>query len=185
MTAAESRGSSIDHLMVEISFWTKNLWIFGVGLAIAAGYIMNFVVSPIWGFKLVEFEQLNEVLFWMVVITGTRDVLIIGFKKIGGEIFITNSPYSEGKQDFRKAVKRYWIPIVGWALAGGYICNCLVWPLGGIDTPVDWNSLRYVLMVLMITLGGRDVTITGIKLFGGKISIQTPKENDCRDTKKE
>lgn len=177
METAKERGSSIENLMVEISFWTKNLWIFGVGLAIAAGYFMNFVVSPIWGSKLIEYEQLNEVLFWMVIITGTRDVIIIGFKKIGGEIHITNSPYSEEKQPLRKAVKRYWIPIVGWALAGGYICNCILWPLGGIDTTVDWNSMRYVLLVLMVTLGGRDVTITGIKLFGGKISIANPKGN--------
>lgn len=160
-------------------FMTSKLWISAVGFVIAAGYIMNCVIEPSCqgAVRLIDWKDLNQSLLILLAISGTRDITLEGIKLIGGRISIKNITECEDPdcQPFRKAVKRYWIPVVGWALAGGYFMNCVMWPLIPTITVVEWDNLAIALLTLLAISGGRDISLSGVKLLGGKISIQTPK----------
>lgn len=161
------------------NFMTKRLWISAVGFMIAIGYIMNCIVEPSCqgAVRLINWSDLNQSLLILLAISGTRDITLEGIKLIGGRISIKNITECEDPecQPFRKAVKRYWIPVVGWALAGGYFMNCVMWPLIPTITIVEWDNLAIALLTLLAISGGRDISLSGVKLLGGKISIQTPK----------
>lgn len=160
-------------------FLTKRLWISAVGFMIALGYIMNCIVQPSCegAVRLIDWKDLNQSLLILLAISGTRDITLEGIKLIGGRVSIKNITECEDPecQPFRKAVKRYWIPVVGWALAGGYFMNCVMWPLIPSITVVEWDNLAIALLTLLSISGGRDISLSGVKLLGGKISIQTPK----------
>lgn len=160
-------------------FVTKRLWISAVGFMIALGYIMNCIVEPSCqgAVRLIDWGDLNQSLLILLAISGTRDITLEGIKLIGGRISIKNIEECEDPecQPFRKAVKRYWIPVVGWALAGGYFMNCVMWPLIPTITVVEWDNLAIALLTVLAISGGRDISLSGVKLLGGKISIQTPK----------
>lgn len=158
---------------------TKKLWISAVGFMLALGYIMNCIVEPscAGAVRLIDWENLNQSLLILLVISGTRDITLNGLKVFGGRISIKNVKECTEPdcQPFRKAVKRYWIPVVGWALVGGYFMNCVMWPLIPRITVVDWDHLSSALLIVLIISGGRDISLSGVKLLGGKISIKTPK----------
>lgn len=158
---------------------TKKVWISAVGFMLALGYVMNCIVEPSSGgaVRLIDWNNLNHSLFVLLVISGTRDITLNGLKIFGGKISIKNvKECTEPEcQPFRKAVKRYWIPVVGWALVGGYFMNCVMWPLVPRVTVVDWDNLATALLIVLIISGGRDISLSGVKLLGGKVSIKTPK----------
>lgn len=158
---------------------TKKLWISAVGFMLALGYIMNCIVEPSCAgvVRLIDWEKLNQSLLILLIISGTRDITLNGLKAFGGRISIKNVKECTEPdcQPFRKAVKRYWIPVVGWALVGGYFMNCVLWPLLPQITVVDWDNLAAALLTVLIISGGRDISLSGVKLFGGSVSIKTPK----------
>lgn len=158
---------------------TKKVWISAVGFMLALGYIMNCIVEPssAGAVRLIDWSNLNQSLLILLVISGTRDITLNGLKAFGGKISIKNAKECTEPdcQPFRKAVKRYWIPVVGWALVGGYFMNCVMWPLVPRITVVDWDNLAAALLTVLVISGGRDISLSGVKLFGGSISIKTPK----------
>ena len=174
---------------------TKKLWISAVGFVLALGYIINCIVEPSFGgsVRLIDWDELNQSLLILLIISGTRDVTLEGIKLIGGKVSIKNVKECEDPdcQPFRKAVKRYWIPVVGWALVGGYFMNCVMWPLVPSVTVVDWDSLGTALLIMLAISGGRDVSLSGVKLLGGKVSIRCPRceherlEEETADEEKE
>lgn len=158
-------------------FATTKLWISGVGLMLAAGYLMNCVVEPAFAnVRLIDWDSLNRALLILLIISGTRDISLNGIRLVGGKIRITNAKHCTEPdcKSFKKAVKRYWIPVVGWALVGGFFMNCVIWPCCLTTTEVDWDHLTTALMILLVVSGGRDVSLSGVKLLGGKMSIKTP-----------
>lgn len=169
---------------------TKKLWISAVGFVLAIGYVMNCIVEPLnnGAVRLISWDELNRALLILLVISGTRDITLNGLKLLGGRLSIKNAQECTNPdcQPFRKAVKRYWIPVVGWALVGGFVMNCIVWPLVPTVTVVSWDELTTALLIVLIISGGRDITLSGVKLLGGKISIKTPKctHQNCQLKKK-
>ena len=49
-----------------------------------------------------------------------------------------------------------WIPIVGWALFGGFFINCVLAPHINLR-PNDWTQLTAILTVMLGVSGARDL----------------------------
>ena len=160
-------------------FITKKLWISAVGYVLAIGYIINCIVQPAvsGNVRVIDWDNLNRALLILLIISGTRDITLNGIKWLGGKISVKSLPECNDPecQPFRKAVKRYWIPVVGWALVGGFVMNCIVWPFAPSIVEVNWDNLTSALLIVLVISGGRDISLEGVKLLGGKFSIKTPK----------
>ncbi|MBR1648653.1 MAG: hypothetical protein IJ689_03540 [Alphaproteobacteria bacterium] len=161
---------------------TSKLWISGIGFMLALGYFMNCVVVPSgWhNARLIDWDSLNQSLLVLLAISGTRDITLEGIRLIGGKLSITNSKEYANLDDysFFRILKRFWIPVVGWGVACGYFMNCVIWPLFKNVELVAWEPLATALLIMLVISGGREVTLDGVKLLGGKLSIKDPKPGD-------
>ena len=123
---------------------SKKSWSPATGYALAAGFINNLVVAPFTGQDLIDWSPMVTALGILLGISGVRDYLT---KDKVGEIPHTVSS---------KGWKRNWIPIVGWAIFGGFVINCVLAPHFDL-TPNDWVQLNGALTVMLGISGARDV----------------------------
>ncbi|MBO4294444.1 MAG: hypothetical protein J5896_03250 [Alphaproteobacteria bacterium] len=125
---------------------TKRRWIPATGYALACGFINNLVVAPFTEQNLVEWGPMITALGILLGISGARDYLT---KDKVGDI-------PEAVSD--KGWKRKWIPVIGWAVFGGFFINCALAPYVRL-TPNDWTQLIAALTVLLGISGARDATL--------------------------
>lgn len=122
----------------------KRWWIPAIGYALAGGFINNLVIAPFTNQPLVAWAHLLTALGIMLGVSGARDYLT----RNKGEIL------PENVSD--KGWKRLWIPIIGWALFGGFFINCVLGPYLKMQ-PDNWAQLISTLTVMLGISGARDV----------------------------
>lgn len=122
----------------------KRWWIYAIGYALAMGFINNLIIAPFTGQDLVDWGPLLTALGILLGISGARD-------------YLTRNKNSEIPSHLSgKGWKRLWIPVVGWALFGGFFLNCALAPYVKIHIN-DWTQLVSTLTVMLGISGARDV----------------------------
>ncbi|MBO7097341.1 MAG: hypothetical protein J6W11_01725 [Alphaproteobacteria bacterium] len=125
---------------------TNRRWIPAIGYTLAIGFINNLLVAPFTNQDLVEWGPMLTALGILLGISGARDYLT---KNKSGDI---------PKAVSDKGWKRKWIPVIGWALFGGFFINCALAPYIKV-TCNDWSQLIALLTVLLGISGARDVSL--------------------------
>ena len=185
MDITETKNASVAKVKEEAAFFTRHLWITATGLMIAFGYAILFIVAPFnEGINKVDKQHLYHSLLILLIVTCSRDILIEGVKRIK-KLVIKNSDdeFLDDKLPRKKAIKRWWIPFVGWALACGYCINCCICPFVDSVQPIDWNTLEMVLLAMLVITGGKDIFFSGLKItFAiGKFANKTASTEDNDD----
>ena len=134
----------------------SRLWIFGVGEALAFGFLNNCAIVPfIEGARPVSWTYLVLALSVMLGIGGARDVVLRQFRYLGS--VIKEREKSEAGTKGLISIK-VWIPTIGWCLALGFVCNCCISPYFDIGE-ISWEGLLATLSVLLTVSGVREYKI--------------------------
>ena len=133
--------------MKKIKF--KRLWISAIGWTLVIGFVNNLIIRPFTDIALVDWNGLITSLAILIGISGTRDY------------FLKRSLDKIPENLSGKGWQRMWIPMVGWAMFGGFFINCAIAPY--IDLQVgDWTQLISALTVMLGISGARDIGLRRI-----------------------
>jgi len=128
--------------MKQIMF--KRWWIPAIGYTLAGGFINNLLVAPFVDINLIDYTGLTTALAILIGISGIRDYFTKdSLKKL---------PENSGGRGW----KRYWIPITGCTLCGGFFINCILAPYFDFRV-TDWAELNSILTVILGISGARDI----------------------------
>lgn len=81
-----------------------------------------------------------------------------------------------------------WLLGAGYCLAGGYVMNSFIIPAICMFSDmqvqlIEWKHLHISLVILLVVSSVRNITVGKIKLFGGKVVIDTVEDHICKDKK--
>ena len=127
----------------------KRLWISATGWALVIGFVNNLIVRPFADIELVEWNGLITALAILIGISGTRDY------------FLKKSLDKIPENRSGKGWQRMWIPMIGWAMFGGFFINCAIAPYFDLHVS-DWSQLNSALTVMLGISGARDIGLRRI-----------------------
>lgn len=154
----------------------SRLWISGVGVALALGFLNNCAVIPfLEGAETISWMYLIISLAVMLGLGGARDVVLRQFRYLGP--VLKERERSESKGFWTMKV---WIPCIGWFISLGFFSNCCIYPFFKVGE-VSWEGLLATLSVLLTVSGAREYGIYAqdrkvLNSKGEKIAEQEPME---------
>ncbi len=150
----------------------KRLWISAIGWTLVIGFVNNLIIRPFANIELVEWNGLITALAVLIGISGARDY------------FLKNALDKIPENRSGKGWQRLWIPMVGWALWGGFFINCALAPY--IDLQVsDWTQLISALTVMLGISGARDIGLRRIGKNEAAADLAKAIDEDAKDKKAE
>ena len=146
----------------------KRLWISVIGWILVGGFINNLFVHPFTNIEIVEWNGLITSLGILLGISGTRDY------------FLKKSLDKVPENVSGKGWQRWWIPCIGWVLAGGYFINCVLAPYIHLNVN-DWSQLITALTVMLGISGARDVGLRRVPKC--ETPVVEPEKKEEKETK--
>lgn len=173
---------AVKQIREQAKFFTRHLWITGTGTMLGLGIFIKCVLKPLINeISPADPQGMIYSLAILLIATCSRDILIERARQIKRlEIKTPEDEFFDDKLPPKKAAKRWWIPFVGWAIAGGYAINCVVCPFATDIQPVDWTFLEIVLLLMLVITGGKDIFFSGLRMtFAiGKFANKTGSTED-------
>lgn len=146
---------------LDVKIQTSHLWIVGLGIVIALGFVINCVVAPFYEACVpIDSEQLILSASVIAGLGTARQFVLYRFK------YLQNlEPQTSEVSDSRKVAEdvlreKIWVPCVGWSLVLGFVVNMLLLPFfSGSIRPVEWSFLQASIGIFLTISGTREASI--------------------------
>lgn len=151
-------------LRKDVQMRTSHLWMVGLGIVIALGFLVNCGIAPFM-------PECNPIDQWELILAAGvvsglgafRQWALMRFKYFDDFSIATKSGESkdfENTKDGEKVLRdRLWVPFIGWFLVVGYVVNMLIVPFFHDVRPVSWSFLQASISLFLLISGGREYLI--------------------------
>lgn len=145
----------------DVELQTSHLWMVGLGIVIALGFILNCCVAPFY-FQCQPIDE-EQLILSASIIAGlgtARQFVLYKFK------YLQDLQPPQSNTDNAKKVaeeilrEKLWVPCVGWALVFGFAVNMLLIPFFPDDIrPIEWSFLQSAIGIFLTISGTREASI--------------------------
>ena len=145
----------------DVKLQTSHLWMVGLGIVIALGFVVNCCVAPFY-FPCVPIDS-EQLILSASIIAGlgtARQFVLYKFK------YLANLQPQQSEVPGAKKVaedvlrEKLWVPCVGWALVFGFAINMLVAPFFSESIRmVEWSFLQSSIGIFLTISGTREASI--------------------------
>lgn len=148
-----------------VKLQTSHLWIVGLGVVIALGFVINCCIAPFY-FPCVPIDE-EQLILSASIIAGlgtARQFVLYKFKYLQN----MQQPESQEANEMNTSKnvaenilrEKLWVPCVGWALVFGFIVNMLLMPFfSDYIRPVEWSFLQSSIAIFLTISGTREASI--------------------------
>ncbi|MBQ8481370.1 MAG: hypothetical protein IJ532_02410 [Alphaproteobacteria bacterium] len=145
-------------LKTDVKLQTSHLWIVGLGIVVALGFVINCCVAPFY-FPCVPIDS-EQLILSASIIAGlgtARQFVLYKFKYLQN----LQPPQDDTKKLAEDILReKLWVPCVGWALVFGFAVNMLVAPFFPDDIRmVEWSFLQSAIGIFLTISGTREASI--------------------------
>ncbi|MBR1601049.1 MAG: hypothetical protein IJ677_05660 [Alphaproteobacteria bacterium] len=154
----------IKWMKTDVKLESSHLWIVGLGIVVALGFVVNCCVAPFY-FPCVPVDS-EQLILSASIIAGlgtARQFVLYKFK------YLQNLQDSESQKPEESNAKKVaedilreklWVPCVGWALVFGFAVNMLLIPFFSENIrPVEWSFLQSSIAIFLTISGTREASI--------------------------
>lgn len=149
----------------DVELQTSHLWIVGLGIVIALGFILNCCVAPFY-FQCQPIDE-EQLILSASIIAGlgtARQFVLYKFKYLQNmkqpasqESDEPSNPKQVAEEILRE---KLWVPCVGWSLVFGFAVNMLLIPFFPDDIrPIEWSFLQSAIGIFLTISGTREASI--------------------------
>ena len=145
-------------LRMDVKLKTSHLWVIGLGIVVALGFVVNCCVAPFYALcKPSEGEQLILSASIVAGLGTARQFVLYKFKYLEN----LQPPQDDTKKLAEDILReRLWVPCVGWALVCGFAVNMLIAPFFADSIRmVEWSFLQSSIAIFLGISGTREATI--------------------------
>jgi len=145
-------------IRTDVKLETSHLWIVGLGIVIALGFVVNCMVAPFYEPCVpIDSEQLILSASIIAGLGTARQFVLSKFK------YLENlKPPQDGTKKIAEDILRekLWVPCVGWSLVFGFAVNMLLLPFFSDSIrPVEWSFLQSAIGIFLTISGTREASI--------------------------
>lgn len=145
-------------LRMDVRLETSHLWIVGLGIVVALGFVVNCCVAPFYEPCIpIDSEQLILSASIVAGLGTARQFVLYKFKYLES----LQPPQDDAKKVAEDILKeRLWVPCVGWALVFGFAVNMLLVPFFSESIrPVEWSFLQASIGIFLTISGTREASL--------------------------
>lgn len=138
----------------DVKVETSHLWIVGLGIVVALGFLIDCVIAPVFSAycKNIDYEELLGSAGIIVGLEATRKYALARFKYLK-DFAIVGVKKNTAEEVLKE---KLWVPCVGWFLVCGYAVNILLIPFIDGIKEVDWFFLHASVSMFLIVSGLRE-----------------------------
>jgi len=149
----------------DVKLQTSHLWMVGLGIVIALGFVLNCCVAPFY-FPCVPIDE-EQLILSASIIAGlgtARQFVLYKFKYLQNmkQPASQESDETNNKKQVAEEILRekLWVPCIGWALVFGFVVNMLLMPFfSDYIRPVEWSFLQSSIAIFLTISGTREASI--------------------------
>lgn len=145
-------------LRTEVKLQTSHLWIVGLGIIVALGFVVNCMVAPFYALCIpIDSEQLILSASIVAGLGTARQFVLYKFKYLEN----LQPPQDDTKKMAEDVLReKLWVPCVGWALVFGFAVNMLLVPFFSESIrPVEWSFLQSSIGIFLTISGTREASL--------------------------
>ena len=153
----------------DVKLQTSHLWMVGLGIVIALGFVVNCCVAPFY-FPCVPIDSEQLILSASIIAClGTaRQFVLYKFKYLQNLHPSETEDENTYKLDANNTKKvaecilreKLWVPCVGWSLVFGFAVNMLIAPFFSESVRmVEWSFLQSAIAIFLTISGTREASI--------------------------
>ena len=145
-------------LKTDVKLQTSHLWIVGLGIVVALGFVVNCIVAPFYEPCVpIDSEQLILSASIIAGLGTARQFVLYKFKYLEN----LQPPQDTSKKLAEDILReKLWVPCVGWSLVFGFAVNMLVAPFFAESVRmVEWSFLQSAIGIFLTISGTREASI--------------------------
>ena len=156
-------------MKTEVKLENSHLWIVGLGIVVALGFLVNCVVAPFYApCVAIDSEQLILSASIIAGLGTARQYILYKFKYLQNLQPLETEGENTDKSDANNPKKvaevilreKLWAPCVGWALVCGFAVNMLIVPFFSESVrEVEWSFLQSSIAIFLTISGTREAGI--------------------------
>ena len=142
-------------MKTDVKLESSHLWIVGLGIVVALGFVVNCVVAPFYASCVaIDSEQLILSASIVAGLGTARQFILYRFK------YLENlKPPQDSTKKLAEDILRekLWVPCVGWSLVFGFAVNMLIVPFfSECVREVEWSFLQSSIAIFLTISGTRE-----------------------------
>lgn len=151
-------------MKTDVKLQTSHLWMVGLGIVIALGFMVNCCVAPFY-FPCVPIDS-EQLILSASIIAGlgtARQFVLYKFKYL--QNLQDSEPQKPEESNAKKVAEdilreKLWVPCVGWSLVFGFAVNMLIAPFFSESVRmVEWSFLQSAIAIFLTISGTREASI--------------------------
>lgn len=174
----------IKWMKTDVKLQTSHLWMVGLGIVIALGFVINCCVAPFY-FPCVPIDS-EQLILSASIIAGlgtARQFVLYKFKYLAN--LQPPQPEVPGAKKVAEDILRekLWVPCVGWSLVFGFAVNMLIAPFfSEYIRMIEWSFLQSSIGIFLTISGTREASIYKkvTDTHNGKKSTEGTDENAAK-----